>query len=135
MLWKYLAGAIQNAHDRIDSTVVIEIAECRTPMSRRLLKIGSARGTDVLKPALADIAKDRVRLFERGPQTVPPRLSSTFPRATNRSFQPSLSKSKMPFDQPDIVPRGMAEPSGVGDLPEIVSRGRVLKEWKRFVLR
>src|SRR5437764_1726686 len=37
-------------------------------------------------------------------------LSRTFPRATNRSFKPSLSKSATPLDQPDISKVGRARP-------------------------
>ena len=59
-------------------------------------------------------------------------LSITLPRATTRSFQPSLSRSTIPFDQPDI---GLVRFASRLSWPRIAKQSLAFidEQWECFV--
>ena len=109
---KKLHRPAQHGNYGVDPAIIVQIAKCNAAMRRFFLEIRPSHGADIDELSRSQISKDA----SWAPDTVVPAtnaemLSSTFDRATNRSFQPSLSKSNTPFPQPDICDVDLPNPA------------------------
>ena len=59
---KQLHRTVQHRDDHVDVAVIVEVSESDSTVRGVLRKIGAGAGTHILKLAVAQIAKDRIRL-------------------------------------------------------------------------
>ena len=95
-------GTVQHGDDGVDVPIIVEVAKSNSAVGAASWKSGPAVRLRPRTSRCPDYGTLNSVLDIVGSGTNPLMLSSTLDRATNRSFQPSLSKSKMPLPHPDI---------------------------------
>jgi len=95
-----LDRSVQHGHHGIHPAVVVDVSERHPAMWSFLLEIGTGFRTRIFEFPVPRLRKMEFRSGYCRSGTSLLMLSRTLERATNRSFQPSLSKSAIPFPHP-----------------------------------